>query len=752
MRAKLVAVLAVLAVTAVPAAATLPSPFGEAVDDLAVAASPTATDEATYQAFARVWPDPHGCFVHGDVVPPEAVSPWAKGRVCAADYLSYMDVVEGAKFLERRFPDLVEVIRLDTMYNNPEYRSAGLPRVLATENGDVKPLGRDRSPLYMFKVTDKHSDVPEPERLHFVFSLSIHGLERAGLEGGIRAMEDLVTWAACEQEDERAASTPACDLEGPFPKQIIESDTDRPNPTAGDVLRNTVSYFFLANPDGCKAGQRQPVELRDGNLNANYLPGPSYARGNGNGVDLNRDWPNTGYISKIHQPWSEPETRGFGEVFLDIRDRTADGRFAGGIDLHGMLTASAFSYTLLGADQRDYRKNAITVETSLRTWEDQTARLTWSPYIGDSTGDGVQDRPAAIPVADEWGTIYDTIGYTVTGALGFFMDDSRIGLGGVGINNEMALSNLAPNSIYEPALNQTHIDGNKGLIYSQMAALLYEEEVAFTPGGTVGYVDNPVRITKDEDLRTENPGLPTQSPIDVILPCQGELAQQLPGSCGPGDLVMDGNNVTYEFDVKGPEDGIWNGGMLLTSTRHGQEQGGNVPAVHSNFVVERWGVDHGSDEEGWIIERNFQRSAVSINDPLPGRWRVRYGPATGTAPVRRLAITFDPVTAEASPGQAEVDASSMDFYAELNQFVPEGEELTAVGTETLLAGEDLAALDTLIVTNHLGDAEYLRDVLGLDDGQVAAYFAALRAFAERRQPRPDRRGAAGHRRPRAGGP
>ena len=697
----------------------------------ASAGNPIATDEPTYQAFGRAFSDPHGCLVHGDMAPPEdaMVSPYAKGRGCQTDYLTYEETLEGALFLERRFPDLVQVIRLDQAYDDPSMMSAGIARPLSVEDGNARAYGRDTSPLYMFKVTDRNSEVAEEDRLHFIYGLSIHGLERAGLEGGVRAMEDLVTWAACEKDDDRAADTPACDLEGPFPKPIVESETERDVPAAGDVLENTVNYFFLANPDGWRIGQkRSPVELRHGHPNVNYLLGPSYLRGNGHGVDLNRDWPSIGYTLKSHQPLSEPETRSFHDVFSDIRDRTSAERFAGGIDLHGMLTASAFSYTLLGADQRDFRKNEITVETSLRTYEDQTERLRWSPYIGDSTGDGEADRPALIPVADEWGTIYDTIGYTVTGALGFWMDDSRIGLGGVGINNEMALSNLAPNTAYEPALNQTHIDGNKGLIYSQIAALMFEdEEISFEPGGKVGYVDNPLRIQDEGFPREENPGLPAQNDIDVFLPCQGALAQQLPGNCGPGSFSASGTDAIYEFEVKGHADGIHNGGMTIRSTT--PQQG--VGAVHlaAGVTLERFDEDSGT----WVTQKQLSRTNTTYNDPEPGRWRIRFD-MTSSMP-RRVEITFDRHTAEAHPGQLPIDASSMDFFTELNEYVDEGDELEPVAVEALIAGDDMTAYDTLVVTNNLGVASWLQDTeegkgLGLSEGEVAAYFDSLRAFAE----------------------
>ena len=718
--------VAVLVVATLPAMGVVAAPDPVA-EPSAGASTPVAVDETTYQAFGRVFPDPHGCFVQGGQPPTDtAISPWAKGRVCAVDYLGYTDVVEGTRFLSRRFPDLVDVVRLDEAYENPAYRSAGIARPVAVEDGDAKALGRDKSPLYLYKVTNRKSPIPEAEREHFAFSMAIHGLERAGLEGGVRAMEDLVTWAACEIGGDRAATTPACETDGPFPKKIVEGETDRPVPTAKEALDRSVIYFFAPNPDGWRYGTKRPAEVREGNPNVNFAFGPSHSRYNGHGVDLNRDWPTVGYTLKSHQPWSEPETRAFGEVLLDIKDRTAQRRFAAGIDLHGMLNASAFSYTLLGADERDYRKNAITVETSLRTWEDQTQRLSWSPYIGDSDGDGVQDRQAPIPVADEWGTVFDTLGYTITGGLGFWMDDSTIGLGGVGINNEMALSHMAPNNIYEPSLIQTHIDGNKGLIYSQISALLYEQAVQFEPSGTVGYVFNPVRITKNAKDRPANPGLPAQADIDVLLPCGNDVPPTLPGSCREGSFSTQGAAALYEFTVKGPEDGVWNGGMTIKSTAAPQFVGHQV-AVHAGVVLEQFDEAEG----GWVVVKNLSRTATTFNDPAPGRWRVRIDGANAASMPRRLTVDFDRVTAEEDPGQIPVSASSMDFYTDLNEYVPKGSKLEAVEVAKVLGGGGtLRSFDTLIVTNNLGRADYLREQLGLNDAQVTQYFANLRSFAE----------------------
>ena len=715
--------------------------------------NPVATNEGAYQAFGRVFPDPHGCLAYG--VPdtngdgikdtPRGVSPWAKGRACADQFLQYEEVIEGAKFLQKRFPEFVQVIRLDQAYDNPNYMSAGLPRSAAIEDGKLRVHGRDRRPLYMVKVTDKTSETPERERKHFAYTLSIHGIERAGVEGGTRAIEDLVTWSACEL-DKYKANTPACTAEGPFPKKIVESQTTLPVPTAGEVLDRSVIYFVFPNPDGWARGQVSPVEVEDGSPNVNYAPGFFFQRYNGNGVDVNRDWPTKGYTYRPYSPGSEPETKAFGAVLKGIKSHIADGHFTGGIDLHGMVTAHAFSYTLVGAGQRDYRRNALTVETAVRTWEDQTRRMNWSPYIADQNANGVQDGTETcvgaglevpnvfgggtrgrVPacVADEWGTVIDTIGYQISGGVGDWME-SPLGLDAIGIDNEMFGSHLAPNTIFDPAMEQTHIDGNKGLIYSQLSALLTESAAtSYEPVGKVGYVFNPFRIRVDQADRVKNPGLPAQDDIDTLIPCQGEGAQN-PTSCD-GAVYTAGATQALEFEVKSVNDNVFNSGLTVQLTKP------NANGISDGNVLCCVQLQHYDEGQWHTVAEDFNQSfayaqagsIVTANDPQPGRWRVTLpGDFTGS----RVQIDFNNETAEASPGQAKIDASSMDFYEELNSYVPEGKDLEAVQIAQVL-NTDISAFDTLIVTNNVGNPDFLAEQ-GYSQSQIATYFSKLRAFAE----------------------
>lgn len=627
-------------------------------------ATPVAIDETTYTEFGRVFPDPHGC-VRG--LPLK--SPWAKGNVCAAQYIQWDEAIGGLGFLQERFPRYLQLLDLRTQFGDLEafddldLMSAGLPRA---------DLTRDRRDLYVAKVTDRNSAVPEAQRLHFVYSLSIHGIERAGIEGGIRAIEDLVTWAACETALNAA---PACATEGPFPKRILEPTNS--GPTAGEVLRGAVIYFVLSNPDGWHRGEVTEA-------------GVFFQRYNGNGMDLNRDFPTIGYTEPQYTSMSEPETRGYTRFFEYVRDRTAAGRFDGGIDLHGMVTAPSFSFTLLGAGQRDYRKNALSVDTSILTFRDSEQRLSWSPLIAPAEAcPGPIEEPVyggTIPMcSDQWGTVWDTINYQVTGSFGDWID-SPLGLDAVGIDNEMALSHLAPNTVFDADLEQLHIDGNKGLVYSQITALFDAQEPVFSTTGRVGYVFDPSRVS--------NPGGDSAGgPAD--LPAQGDI-----------DHTQATGIQEFAFEVRGVADGVFNGGLTIEATFG--NLGGISPNPTAELVLEYCGPpEHVGDPEGCHeVARYFNQSElylqagarIDLNDPRPGPYRIRSTP--GRVLPTQFHVSFSRADAYAEPEQAPYDASRMDFFTDMNRYAAPGSDLGALTVQQVMAGwKVLRAYDTLVIAD-----------------------------------------------------
>jgi hypothetical protein len=381
-----------------------------------------------------------------------------------------------------------------------------------------------------------------------------------------------------------------------------------------------------------------------------------------------------------------------------------------------MLTARAFSFTLLGAGQRDLRKNQLSVDTSILTFRDSEKRLSWSPLIAPA-GEcpGPVHEPAFggdVPMcSDQWGTVWDTINYQVTGSFGDWMD-SPMGLDAVGIDNEMALSHITPNNVFEPGVEQLHIDGNKGLVFSQIASLLRPRKTNFVPGGKVAYVFDPGRIS--------NPGggTPAEAPGD--LPAQEGFEQTEAGGQG------------FMFEVKGPSDGVRNGGLTIEATY------GNVAGISPNaaatLILDYCGPgEHPGDPDGECREvaHYFNQSPlylqsgarIDLNDPRPGPYRLR--PNSARVAPSRYEVSFSPGKAYPTPDQAAYNVSRMDFFKDLNRYVGDPARLlTPVRVRDIIANPGmLAGFDTVFVANKFMPGP------SFTVAQRNAYAAGLRDFA-----------------------
>ncbi len=628
--------------------------------DRVATATPVADSDALYTVCGRVFPDPQAFAPSPSALPGE--SPYAKGNaVCrATQFIQYAEAISGLNYLESRYPDFVEIYDL----------SSDFPDILNTAEGEgmtagvpLSTLERSKSPLTLVRITDEKSSVPEKTKEHFVFPLSIHGIERAGIEGGLRAAEDLATWGATTPE-----------------QPVMETD-DTSLPT-GEVLRKSSIYFVLANPDGWRRGDL---------TNAS----PSFQRYNGNGVDMNRDWPAVGWTRKAYTPWSEPETRSFGKVLQAIGPKVnGKAKWTGGIDLHGQLIDRAFSFTLLGGSQRPYGKDRRTLQFTKGAWADAETRLAWNPiikpndqppscaFVGDPTTDECDETGRIYGV--QWGTIWDTIDYTVTGAFGDWID-SPMGLDADGIDNEMSLSHLAncgTGNCYIQTAEQLHVDGNKSLIYSMLNFSLLPEDQTFRFKGRAAYLTNPKRVTQAARPSPVAPaGLQAQEDLTTTLAHSGSGA------------------TTYEFAVKGPADGFYNGGIAAQTT-YGSLQGVGGGATLSVFIDR---MDNGE----WVEQvRDFNQSPlylqsgmkVDLNFPVPGDYRVRI---TGPVPTPiSLFVDFTRAPAWPDPGQKAVNASNIDFFEELKPFVASPDQLTPVSPEQVRSGAvDLTKFDTLVAAD-----------------------------------------------------
>ncbi|MGH2455433.1 MAG: CARDB domain-containing protein [Candidatus Limnocylindria bacterium] len=672
-----------IAVSAV-AALALVMPLGGAArtpEKATAAAFTVATSDTEYTLCGRVFPDPHAYWPSPAQAP--ARSPFAKGNaVCAAtDFLSYEQMVGGTTYLESLFPDFVEFYRLEEDFGTDadcaasvdpqDLCSAGLPQ-------QGVPPGRDRSDLYLLRVTDER--VPDDDKKLFTFPLSIHGIERAGAEAGVRAAEDLATWAACEAG--LAPAVVGCAKEGAIPHPLLET-TPQVSVSAGEALAQSAIYFVFANPDGWQRG--------DVDNGVRF-----YQRYNGNGVDMNRDWPTIGFTFRPYTPWSEPETRGFGRVMQEISDE-----WDGGIDLHGQLIDRAFSFTLLGAGEQDYAKNQRILQTVKGAWADAENRLAWSPLI--KSNDAPADDPRLYGV--QWGTVWDTIQYTTTGSFGDWIN-SPLGLNGDGIDNEMSLSHLSncgAGSCYLPDPEQLHVDGNKSLIYSMVNFTLLPEETDFRVPGSVAYIHSPRLLTND--------GTPTEPPPGAGLPAQDPIL----------DASLDvANDFIHEFESLGFDEGVYNGGLEARATA--QNVGGVGQLATTDLILERYRSGEedpgpptacGDAGDAWEeVNRYFDQSdiyqqsgaAVHANQPLPGRYRVCLTGGLVTK-IRAsggsvdLDIVFSGEQAWEDPGQLPYTATNMKFFDDLAAHMQPGQLVRTTADEVLSGAVDLDRFSSVIVAD-----------------------------------------------------
>jgi hypothetical protein len=591
------------------------------------AATPVADNDALYTLYGRVFPDPHGC-IKGT----PTASPYAKGNVCAAQFLQYQELINGLRYLDTRFGEFMEIFKVPGA-------SAGIP---------TTTIDREPQDLYAVRVSDERVTGAKKK---FAFALSIHGIERAGVEGGTRAIEDLVTWAKTEPArgllDETLAGTSAVSV--------------------GRALAESEIWFFYPNPDGWRRGDVSSVRA-------------SYQRYNGNGVDPNRDWPTKGYTYRPYTPASEPEVKAFADFFTKRR-----GGWVGTADLHGMLNANAFTFTMLPAAELDYARNKAVVSAARRIQEDSVPRLAWFMGIQANNGSGV------IPdIAQQWGTVWDTIAYTTTGSLGDWMG-SPLGLDAyVGIDNEMWMSHLGPNTVFDQDLEQAHIDGNKGLIYAQIEGGFRTTAQTIPLSGRIAYLDHGHRFTNPGSTTSTNPyaGLSPQPSITTNV-----VSPTTEGTTEP----------TYEFDVLGPTAGYFNGGFTVKVT-YTNAQGASPADLVTGVYVDRYAVDDEGQRWDTVNSHWNQNQAyaaaghtVNVNSPLPGRWRVRFD----TAPpgVHRIDINFTSELSWPDPGQLPYDVTSTKFFEDLRPYLPAGSSITAVTADQILAGSDLSQFDTLVIAN-----------------------------------------------------
>jgi hypothetical protein len=335
---------------------------------------------------------------------------------------------DGIQALEKEHPDFVRVRKFSDIFNDKKAVSFG---------------GRE---IWLIEVTDFR--VPNGGKIPIAASLSVHGPERAGAEGGLRYVEDLATWADEDPSHELMNGTRKTSVEIPVEK----------------ALRKTHLYVSIINPDGWAAGD---------NFN-----GPTYVRGNDNNVDLNREFPTMGWTERDYTPLSEPESELWHKFLKRIDPKVAT-------DIHGELTSAndAFADLMLPAGQWNPLKQAREAELA------KNMKSNVKRYF-DIDGVVLQDilgffgqKPA------EYATGYDVVGYDDSGFMGDYFTQKY---GALEMDVEHFFSHLVPNGNWAAPLEAAHIAAVRGEIEALIVEGLVTKRIDVRHRlGKAGYLFDP---------------------------------------------------------------------------------------------------------------------------------------------------------------------------------------------------------------------------------------------------------------------
>lgn len=383
----------------------------------------------------------------------------------AVDYIAYEEAVAGLETLAERHTNRLSLSSIG--------ESPGLEDDLADE--------LERSPVWLAELTNDVGNAAKKEAV--VCSIGIHGDERAGVEAGLR---------------------------------FIESVLNGEEPAVEAVLDDIVLVFVLSNPDGWISRIPRTVNAEDASTDA-------YMRLTGSRNDPNRQYPTVGSIDPSNYP-AEPNGSNLIDDDDGIDDDVPPEYIENVPDALGIVNrlrkyddvAFAADYHGLYGDQYLVKGLLMNDPYGVEGHAEMDAfNEALVDRMDDAVGDLLVENREAIEEAARararrggaptsgytYGTIYDTIGYAASGAIGFWLTNATE-QGGLD----------APALVFEMALDNSGfgvpLDYRPGLVEAQVAA--YEAsfrqlvESATTPvdariddnGRSLGYVDSP-SVTRD---------------------------------------------------------------------------------------------------------------------------------------------------------------------------------------------------------------------------------------------------------------
>jgi len=586
----------------------------------------------------------------------------------ARDWISHPEAGAALEHLEAEYPDMVRLKRIG--------QGPGWENSFSGESGDSNDI-------YVAELTnDIQNDTAFQEKDKAVFTVGIHGNERAGVEAGARIIE-------------RAANGDA--------------------PAFNSLLDDIVVVFVYINPDGwtIRKPQYGPHPY------AGFFGSPYYGhyRGNGSLVDTNRQYPTIGWANPAFwpaEPESAPEGRpgydvGYEDVVPDALATVDHLRGYDNVeylcDYHMMGFADTMVLNLESNAAYEHDGTHNLEEVNRRIGDAMTEQWGSPRAIAADTIRAGKDSTFGDPddyVPDElfdYGSIYDSLGYNITGGLlGWAGQPEEFGgLGAVTVAPELAMRDF---SDWRPYVER-HLATAYRLSmreFAELTAASTDATVA-TGGQDTAYVttDELTRTSADLSHTDESPGKGDGPGQDRATEVQRRHGTAQPGPSGRTD----------------------------TASRR---------RTHSLGAV----VDDFGDESGVVTLRDPSGTAVRTIDlgesddrsfyvpnPEAGDWSVAYD-GDGAVGVEFVTVDTDeehpdPEEAFGYP-QEEYVVNPMQFFADLEPNLESG-SMDGLRVHDVTIGR--------LMRGNSGDRRYDKLVISHDVGREdPSYVSAIETFVE----------------------
>ncbi|HWH09260.1 MAG TPA: hypothetical protein VNX21_08675, partial [Candidatus Thermoplasmatota archaeon] len=241
--------------------------------------------------------------------------------------------------------------------------------------------------------------------------------------------------------------------------------------------------FIFANNDGWTHEEAQYKA-------ADPTSADQFTRENGNRLDLNRQFPTTGYMDPDYTPLSESESRAMLNYTRTLTNVVA------GADIHGMLQSSNLVRILL----KDGEKTQQALHENEVLAELYKERLNANPHY--QGWEKLFDAPGVCcgQVA-EWAATFDAIGYSASGTAGAWIVQQHA-LNAPGYTVEFAYNHMLVDAYYPGAgalLNDYHVEAVRDNVAAFMRFAAQPQDVALRAAGEVVVLRTPAAVTSLDD-------------------------------------------------------------------------------------------------------------------------------------------------------------------------------------------------------------------------------------------------------------